>query len=631
MDDHAVAEVTDWSAEPFSGGYDGLHRLADRSFTGAVESGGAFLFFLNGAAVGVVDGTMEGFEGASGTAYEAPHPSLPLLFAMQHRDGETRGRYYTEDTPVTEVDTTLAEGGFTGYLELAENVLSGDYYAVYQRGKSMRVAFVGQSRRVLTDGEAWEKTRDEVGIYEVERVPLEVLDIPGEAPESASGTGAGPPSGAGVGSGGSDAGDASTVGEGDPAAETSEADAGSEPADTPDDAPPADREEGPADDDVGVRPGDPIDIEAAGPRDDEGDEDPTDEEESTGAPAVDDEGRADATAVPSVDPDRTADAEGADPSESLERPPGHDEETVDLVDEVEAELAERDEELAEAKRRIAELRDRRDDLKRQLGRVREERDEFRAELDRLGGAGATPERQMSPAEVLAGTTLFVRYDSKAKTTLEDVMAGEGEESTLRSNLRIEHHTEFDAEGVVVDGEPVAEYVDGTQAARFLRWVVTGLFLELRATDGANRMGELYEAIPTIDRAQLDRTVTVTDAEAGGEREVAFDLVARDQMGQPRLVADLSEGRDPVGQDQLAQLVRAASDVCRTDDSLAGAFGVARSYFDSDALATAREATSGSLLSRDRRRSFVKLSRKSGYHLCLVEARDESFYLSVPDL
>ena len=32
-----------------------------------------------------------------------------------------------------------------------------------------------------------------------------------------------------------------------------------------------------------------------------------------------------------------------------------------------------------------------------------------------------------------------------------------------------------------------------------------------------------------------------------------------------------------------------------------------------------------------RASFVNLSRKQGYHLCPVEARNENFHLAVPEL
>jgi hypothetical protein len=59
--------------------------------------------------------------------------------------------------------------------------------------------------------------------------------------------------------------------------------------------------------------------------------------------------------------------------------------------------------------------------------------------------------------------------------------------------------------------------------------------------------------------------------------------------------------------------------------------VTASFFEPNALETASEATSGGLLSRDKRESFVRLGRKQGYHLCLVEAREGKFHLAVPEL
>jgi hypothetical protein len=67
------------------------------------------------------------------------------------------------------------------------------------------------------------------------------------------------------------------------------------------------------------------------------------------------------------------------------------------------------------------------------------------------------------------------------------------------------------------------------------------------------------------------------------------------------------------------------------ESFAAAFVVTTSFFDADAMEVAVDATRGGLFSRSSRKSYVKLSRKSGFHLCLVEARDEDFFLSVPEL
>jgi len=82
---------------------------------------------------------------------------------------------------------------------------------------------------------------------------------------------------------------------------------------------------------------------------------------------------------------------------------------------------------------------------------------------------------------------------------------------------------------------------------------------------------------------------------------------------------------------MTDLVQRASRVGETSDTLAGAFLVTESFFEPAALETAEEATSSGLFSRDKRQSFVNLSRKGGYHLCLVEARNQEFHLAVPEL
>jgi len=91
---------------------------------------------------------------------------------------EPRAQYYTNDTSLSEADRKLSQGGFTGYIELSENVLSGDYYVTYTAGESMAAAYVGNSRRLETDDDAFELADEEVGIYTVYEVDLDVREIP---------------------------------------------------------------------------------------------------------------------------------------------------------------------------------------------------------------------------------------------------------------------------------------------------------------------------------------------------------------------------------------------------------------------------------------------------------------------
>ncbi|MFP8956096.1 transcriptional regulator [Natrialbaceae archaeon A-CW3] len=186
MDPRTQERVERWESRSFSGGYDGLTSLADEDFSGAITAGGAWAFMLNGRIVGVVDGNLEQFDGASGTAYDAPHPSLPLLCTMDEQGGDTRAKYYTNDTPLSEVDETLQQGSFTGYVELSEQVLSGDYYLIYYGGRRMAAAYIGNAERLLTGDDAFDRADDEIGIYEVIDVDIEIQSIPGTDPADES-------------------------------------------------------------------------------------------------------------------------------------------------------------------------------------------------------------------------------------------------------------------------------------------------------------------------------------------------------------------------------------------------------------------------------------------------------------
>ncbi|PSQ43517.1 hypothetical protein BRD17_06040, partial [Halobacteriales archaeon SW_7_68_16] len=126
---------------------------------------------------------------------------------------------------------------------------------------------------------------------------------------------------------------------------------------------------------------------------------------------------------------------------------------------------------------------------------------------------------------------------------------------------------------------------------------------------------------------VDDPIEVDD---GTVDSLAFDLVARDRTGVPLIVVDIHEGRDPVGEETIAGFETAVSALAR-ETGLAAALTVASSYFEPKAVATAEAASGGGLLSRDSREGFVRTSRSSGYHLCLVEFRDGAFHLTVPDL
>ncbi|ELY87680.1 hypothetical protein C483_17313 [Natrialba hulunbeirensis JCM 10989] len=922
MDPRTQERVEQWDSRPFSGGFDDLSTLADSDFSGAVAAGGAWLFMLNGRVVGTVDGEITDFEDASGTVYRAPDPSLPLLSVMEERGGNVQAQYYTNETPLREVDQTLQDGSFTGYIELSENVLSGDYYAVYYGGRRMAAAYIGNAERLLTGDEAFERADDEVGIYKVFNVDIDVTDIPGtsatagtQADTADTGPGADASDSTGVDTGTGNTTDASdsttdsttraepsvdptesaidqldvsgtggrtgtetgagtnagpetnttadeetdqtlptdlTPGsESDTGTSTStgtdtDAESHSEPQSTPEsgittddsssivddesDGPAgitaptesetdesteqtetvvgsttgADTSETPAD---GSQSGlsstpDPETVEAAAEELDQSDiswiEDDADEADTAGTPAPpapdhagagpesvtaandsaerdtdsdtdagagadtdtdagkgegegetegEEEGELDqqleaeeawreTRSIPSIDPDNSAagDSSRAAPSRaangrsrsgsqsraqseagsdsgasagtagsssssgsgSSSSPDSQSTSTTDSHNGQAAQSStapsrsqpasdQRNREqsadanrnaptngddahkrnLAQYTQRIEELEQKHNALAEKARELKSERDELRAENQQLtstvdslrtqiseleseleqaragsaqsgsgSGSGSSfdAETQLSPTEALSGTNLFVRYDSKSQPTLETAHDGAADRNEVASNLRLEHHTEFEADSVAVDGQPYETHLQETIEYTFVDWLTEMVLYEIRDTGNADGLADLYDAIPRIDRAELGATISLADDDTEDvPDEVTFDVVAFDKMGNPLILATLNDSREPASQELLEELEVAASAVKANYPDLAAAVAVTSSYFEPGALEVTEEATSSGFLSRGSKLSYVNLSRKSGYHLCLVESRSEGFHMNVPEL
>ncbi|WP_338902874.1 DUF7527 domain-containing protein [Salinibaculum marinum] len=735
---------------------------------------------------------------------------------MQERSEEVRAQYYTEETPVSEVDRTLEDGGFTGFVELSENVLSGDYYLVYHRGRSMSVAFVGNSKRLIEGDEAFEQADDEVGIYEVKPVSIDAIEIP-EVEEPAADPSGGAIAEAEPDDGEESAADAETTVETEPVAadEPPETDDGDEPAatDSPDDAPAADADapptsessEGPVSD-RSPEPSEPADpanaqsdpngdeVPASGEGVDRDDRKP---EPATGEPSSPPESRdtdvateppgepsrqgttpeprsssetgpvgtdpdtsnrqastgqqptpggepspqpstagrspgresgqaadqvgaptdarpapgspddLEMKAIPSLDPERSetvrgsqagseagqrGDAPGRGREESRDRAPeqsrdsgraddtatreepqqpqrqsrqhqstpgdapstdspGSDGETAEQstaessaeptqedseeVETLRSELAERRAEIERLESDLQAATDARDEARANLATVQEERDELEREVERLEselrrleeelGAKTDAERRITPQEALQGTDLFVRYRSKGESTLQKAHDSGQRREDVTDNLRLEKHTQFDAAAASVGGQAYDQFLEETVEYSFVKWVVEDLLFEIQSTGHTETLQDLYDALPEINRIELNGVVTTTDAEEN-ERQETFDLVFRARMGDPLLVANINDSRQGASEAMMESLITAAERVGRTSDAFAAAFLVTQSFFEPEALETVADATRGGLLSRDKRKSFVNLSRKRGYHLCLVEARNENFHL-----
>ncbi|WP_224336965.1 DUF7527 domain-containing protein [Haloprofundus halobius] len=760
MDSNVIETVTGWEERPFADGYAGLSDLAAAGFTGAVSAEMAWAFFVNGRVVGVFEGTIESFENAEGTAYTAPDPSLPLLFTMREQGGETRASYYTNETSISEADATLKSGKFTGYIELSENVLSGDYYVVYHGGKSMSAAFVGNNRTLLTGEEAFERADDEVGIFEVKAVDIEIVEIPepeepveaASEPEQEDVTfgAAGTAGGAGAagaaeaaGSAASEPGESADTAEAadasesgteptadeptaseatdplsDPIAETEEVDAETPTDPTPSEAEaaahaaaeqasdeppsdvdvPAERPEGDGYDDVSAdtvgdepepggttaeTPADPL-----GSADDSGTEAAA-ESASAANGAVDPDVFSEeaewrnAKSIPALDPEQTdvslpsgdesrqrrrrmqrrrqtarADRSGDDGTQSGRRAGrGRQAAAQQQSSRGESALEQRLErtvaakEKAETERqqaieRLSEVEAERDEQRERAERLAETVERLEKNVESLeerlaaaesgsddGGATSSPAQTMGRKEALEGTNLFVRYGTKSGGTLEKAHAGEVDRDEVVENLRLEHHTRFETDDLHVEGEPYETFLEGTVEYGFVKWVVDDLLYEIRDTGNVAAMQELFDAIPKVDRTELGGDVSVQYVENGEEHreQRTFDVVLRDRMGNPLLVADLNDSRAAASETMMSSLVQNAGQVGETSDTLGAAFLVTTSYFEPEALETAADATGGGLLSRGKRKSLVRLSRKRGFHLCLVETRNGDFHLNVPEL
>jgi len=679
MDGEILDAVTEWGTRPVSDGVSGLYELADESFSGAVTDGTAWAFVLNGRFVGVFDGDIEAFEDASLTAHTAPDLSLPLLYAMQARGGEVRGQYYSNDTPLSEIDDTLSSGNFVGYVELSENVLSGDYYVVYYGGRSLPVAFVGNNERLLSGDEAFERAADEVGIYSVVDASIEVVDLPerpGPEPESERA---------------SDDDTAVAITPDADAEEASESEAVDDEGDTAATEAGVDAAGGDDDPESDAVGDDGASADAAGGRfselnmtgdeatdtlvtADTADEDApetadavaTDVEDEAGGAVVydpdvdgddsgtDDSGADDDSAHSEIGDDPDTDDSGADDDSADDDSAGGDVDDRAFLDSTTEESTQTDSgdldrlrrELDAARAAKAELeaeRDRiaaeRDDYREEVERLRDRVASLEAEVERLGtdadtDADATPTSTLDPDEALSGTNLFVRYEDKAGGTLERAAEGRISETELRDNLRLDYHTEFEADGVQVDGQSFDAFLRSTPEHRFSMWLLSSLTYEIRRTDTRAHLSKLYEAIENVDRIDLDGAVDVTVEGADDAAEtttVSFDVVFRGKMGDPLFAASFDDARDPTHASTIQSLLDSAESVSGAVPSFAAAFVVTTSFFDADAMEAAVDATRGGLFSRSSRKSYVKLSRKSGFHLCLVEARDEDFFLTVPEL
>jgi hypothetical protein len=95
---------------------------------------------------------------------------------------------------------------------------------------------------------------------------------------------------------------------------------------------------------------------------------------------------------------------------------------------------------------------------------------------------------------------------------------------------------------------------------------------------------------------------------------------------------LNTGDAAADDEQMTDLINKSRKIARAEQNFAGVFCVTTTIFEPTALQTADAATeNGGLLDESRLQSYVELSRRTGFHLCLIKDREETFHVYRPDL
>jgi len=738
--------IAEWETVPITDGYRGLVTLVEREFNGVITNGNAGIFLLSGNIIGIIDAELEDFEAVSLTAARSPDRGLPLLAVMKEADVDPTAQYYTNEQPLAEAMDTLEESGFTGYIELSENVLSGDYYTIFHGGKSTHVAFVGAGGRLMTGEDAYDQAIDEVGIYAVHQTPVDIIELPESVTAVKSNNDDNPTerevddrsakrsstvshqkSTNTSDRGGDDDADAEAQRNGNdtPKGQAAPGTNSSTPVKTAD----GDSQEGieqidpdpeteteteteteewqenpdawqnpsqlgnngtedttqTADSDIEAN-----EIERVQSSNDESLENgeiDADEDKTASSPAIDETDMTPVGESPEPAEQRPTDARAQDPllsseestqqtvpraSQSQENEPTSpvkrtststappedsipeaENDTIDssgpskevdplAVERLRGRLSAFEERLSvmteqrdELRRRCdtlsntnQTLRDRIDSLEAKREELSRENDELQTELSAVKEVSSNRE-SLSPMKALSQTSLFIRYDNQKATTLSHIEQDSGSVEDLRENISIEYHTEFDIDEVEIEGELYEPFLHGTAAFGFVRWLVTDVPFQIMETNHIAELGGIFNKLDDIDRVGCREMVQVESVDSSFEG--TFDLVLRNTVGEPLFVADIHSSRQPTAAPRVQTMVEKATQVGKINPTLSGAFLITQSFFEPAALRAATEATTNGLFSWSGRRSYRKLTRKNGFHLSLVERRDESFHFDLPDI
>ncbi|MDR9411404.1 MAG: hypothetical protein RI544_02290 [Haloquadratum sp.] len=614
-----------WEDRPVETGQAGLLQLQTDEFDGLVEGDRNLrAFYVRGRIVHVAGGTVDELADDTLTAHQADDAGVAMLAAMRTLAPEARARYYTHKTALDAVDETLRSGGFTGYVCLAEQVVSGAYFLVYHNGKRMPVAYVGAARRIVTGQDAFELAADEVGIYEVFPTQIEIRTIDAGPEEVA----APPPP--------------------DPTPETPQIDLQLDVTGTSTDAYAG------ASDAMAATEQAPAEVEEPTPA---STSDPTPSEAPT---AVD--GSVPVSDTAPVEPEAPSGEPATSQSTSVQRPANeavtsHLQGRLMALEERRRELERERDELMREVARVETTVEERDDRITRLtaeyeGTIGEQADTIDAQqrqIEQLQAQVANLEQtvahqqaelegeelieteELPPRAAFEQTNLFIRYRDKAGPSLRDFRMQNAAIGKVRENLAVEYHTHFDAARTTVEGESFEAYLHGATEYRFIQWVTGDLLALIEETGNRGAMGPLFEAVTAIDRVELYGEVSASVATEDEPISRPFDIIARNQVGDPLLVADVNTTPAATTRAMTESMTEKLADLAPAIADIAAGFYVTESFYDPGALQVIADQISGGIIPRTSKRSYVRMGRGRGFHLCLTERRGEQFYLNVPDL
>ena len=614
-----------WEDRPVETGRAGLMQLQSDEFDGLVEGDRRLrAFYVRGRIVHVEGGTIDALIEDTLTAHQADDAGVAMLAAMRTLAPEARARYFTHKTPLDEVDETLRSGGFTGYVCLAEKVVSGAYFLVYHNGKRMPVAYVGAARRIVTGQEAFDLAVDEVGIYEVFPTPIEIRTMDADATDAA------PPSpdpptperpSIDIQLDMSDASSGVYAGASDAMAATEQPPTVVDEPSTPSTAEPEGAEASTVPDEGAVPP-------ASEPTT------PETPSEQVAAPGSGSGPRPANEAVTSHLQGRLMALE--ERRRELER---ERDELMREVARVETTVEEREARIteltAEYESRLGDQADMIDAQQRQIDALQDEvatlEQTIAHQQAELAGEDVVETEELPPRAAFEQTNLFVRYNDKAGPSLRDFRMQNAAIGKVRENLSVEYHTHFDAPRTTVEEQPFEEYLHSATEYRFIHWVTGDLLDLIEETGNRGAMGPLFEAVTAIDRVELYGEVSASVAGEDDPISRPFDIIARNQVGDPLLVADVNTTPVATTRAMTESMTEKLIDLAPAIPDIAAGFYVTESFYDPGALQVIADAISGGIIPRTNKRSYVRIGRGRGFHLCLTERRGEQFYLNVPDL